>query len=104
MNKYINADNLIEILNAKANMALGTPKEVFFSVANMISKLPPANATVIKHGKWLDMGEEDLSYENVYACSVCNNWFYLSEGTPENNDYNYCPNCGARMDVTENET
>lgn len=29
MSKYINAETLIEMLNAKADMALGTPKAVF---------------------------------------------------------------------------
>jgi hypothetical protein len=40
MIRYIDADALINILNAKADMAMGTPKEVFFSVAKMVELLP----------------------------------------------------------------
>ena len=41
---------------------------------------------------------------NIWACSNCKEE-YCSEtgGTPSQWDYNYCPNCGARMEA-ENDS
>ena len=41
--RYIDADALVSILYAKADMAMGTPKSVFSSVANMVELLPTAD-------------------------------------------------------------
>lgn len=38
-----------------------------------------------------------------YECSVCGEAFTFIEGTPKENLYNYCPNCGARMEVNNDE-
>lgn len=38
----------------------------------------------------------------VWFCSVCKERFVLYDGTPEENAYEYCPHCGARM-VIANE-
>ena len=43
MARFIDADALIRILNAKADMAMGTAKVVFFSVAKMVDYLPAAD-------------------------------------------------------------
>lgn len=48
-----------------------------------------------KKGKWI---EEDDGWDGVFwRCSECNEPFYLVEGTPVDNEYHYCPNCGADM-------
>ena len=45
MAEYIERDVLLSIFNAKADMAVGTPKEVFFSVVKMVNLLPAAKIT-----------------------------------------------------------
>ena len=48
-----------------------------------------------KTGKWI---EHDDGWANVcYECSVCKEPFVLIDGTPADNLYNFCPNCGADM-------
>lgn len=44
-------------------------------------------------GEWI----QDKQYEDVFTCSQCNEPFLLYEGTPKDNYYNFCPNCGADM-------
>lgn len=47
-------------------------------------------------GEW----SAEIGYEGevlYYECSNCKEAFSLLEGTPEENKYNYCPNCGAKM-------
>ena len=46
-------------------------------------------------GKWI---EQDDGWDGVYyECSNCKEAFTLLEGTPSDNLYRYCPNCGAVM-------
>ena len=51
----------------------------------------------VRHGRWIE--REDMYYGwNIWECSVCLEEFCVEEGTPKDNEYNYCPNCGALMD------
>lgn len=47
------------------------------------------------HGEWIDLS--DGWQEGTFRCSSCQMEFVLLEGTPEDNEYNFCPNCGASM-------
>lgn len=42
---------------------------------------------------------EDSFYKDsiVWSCSECKGKIVLHGGTPENENYQYCPHCGARM-------
>ena len=54
----------------------------------------------VRHGRWESF--EDVFMETCYECSECGLAFYLADGgTPKENKYHYCPNCGAKMDEEE---
>ena len=62
----------------------------------------------VRHGHWKTVCNKDTAYIKMYRCSCCKDAFMLDEGEiEENGEYNYCPNCGARMDekgaVTDGE-
>ena len=58
-----------------------------------IESAPAADVAPVVHGRWEFAGGDDD--ENLYGwCSVCNK--HWKEEHIEN--FNYCPNCGARMD------
>ena len=61
----------------------------------IIKDLPAADVAEVVHGRWID-GAEDFTCGNHNAeCSICRR--YVSwDGCDE--DFNYCPNCGAKMD------
>ena len=46
-------------------------------------------------GEWMEI--EDYNGDIHYQCDRCGNEFILIDGTPKENNYNFCPNCGARM-------
>ena len=54
----------------------------------MISAMPTVDAVEVVHGRWIDARE----YCGDYLCSNCDALY----GT---NKFNYCPNCGAKMDM-----
>ena len=55
-----------------------------------LDELPTYDVAEVKHGRWI---EEECPTCYVYRCTVCGEGF----DTP----YNYCPNCGAKMDEVE---
>lgn len=64
-----------------------------------IRGMPAADVAEVVHGRWID-GAEDFTCGNHNAeCSICRccvSW----DGCDE--DFNYCPNCGAKMDGGSN--
>ena len=72
-----------------------------FYYENCISKLIEDAADAInelqaaapKRGEWLDSGSFDELYARAYVCSAC--------GREALGFTNYCPNCGAKMEVSE---
>ena len=122
--EYIERGALVSILYAKSDMAMGTPKAVFASVAKMVELLPAADVVSkgvyeqvqwerdmamqqleehgipfgakadvveVRHGEWKKRGNEK-------KCSVCDFIYYSN-----NDEWTYCPNCGARMDGERKE-
>lgn len=62
--------------------------------AQYIRDLPAVNAVVVRHARWI----KDCDFH--FRCSVCGDRWVISNGNPLNKAYgwNFCPNCGARMD------
>ena len=67
---------------------------------NAIDEMPAADVAPICHGHWITQ-EGWTPDDYYYTCSICNEDFYMTVGTPSDNNYKYCPNCGSRMDKTE---
>jgi DNA-directed RNA polymerase subunit RPC12/RpoP len=53
-------------------------------------------------GHWIeDTNGTYTDNHDTWECSECGHAQILLEGTPKDNDYNYCPNCGAKMEEEE---
>jgi rubrerythrin len=89
--EYIERGALIEIFNCKSDMALGTPKAVFANAAKMVELMPAADVVEVRHGEWKKRGNEK-------KCSVCDFIYYSN-----NDEWTYCPNCGAKMGGGRND-
>lgn len=64
-----------------------------------ISNLPAADVAPVRHGKWVDLREDDMDYE--WKCSSCGETFGMAheDVSPYDVGLNCCPNCGCRMDL-----
>lgn len=59
-----------------------------------IEQIPAADVTPVVHGRWI----EDHDYLKCPECSVMVKWDFTFFDI---GDWNYCPNCGAKMDKEE---
>ena len=64
-----------------------------FDKANQI--IHDALSAEAVQGKWMEI--EDYNGDIHYQCDQCGNEFILIDGTPKDNNYHFCPNCGADM-------
>ena len=64
-------------------------------------KPPTVDAVPVKHGRWIY--KPNVYDDSTYECSECGEPWTLIEGTPQENGMKYCPNCGAKMDLEEEE-
>lgn len=64
-------------------------------IRGMLMDVPSADVAPVRHGRWIE-----LAMKGEFKCSVC------GRGSKSENTFqliptvywNYCPNCGARMD------
>ena len=56
-----------------------------------LAKAPAVDAAPVVHGRWIH------DNNNRYGCSECMAREIMSYRNPKN----YCPNCGAKMDLEE---
>lgn len=94
--RLIDADALKAVFEEKSTEAVCGVK-LCKAIIFRIDEAPTVDAVPVKHGKFI--GTEYDGYADgspVYyewKCSECGYIFEDDEPT-----YNYCPNCGARMD------
>ena len=58
-----------------------------------IKGLPAADVVKVRHAK--DVFKQYNKHHCEFMCSLCGGWIGVIEGG--DCDFNYCPNCGAKM-------
>lgn len=56
-----------------------------------VEEMHTADVAPVVHGRWIE--QEKYTFGVMYDCSICGDRI-LDNG----HSWNYCPNCGARMD------
>lgn len=60
------------------------------SVMEYVEQMPTVDAVAVVHGRWI------YDHWCEFKCSECGEW---SNSKPHKGRENYCPNCGAKMDL-----
>lgn len=97
MAKFIDSEKLVNIFNAKGDMATGTPKAVFYNAAKIVEALPAADVVEVKHGYW-EVNTSRKICEPEAICSVCGRSVVYNVVNDVWEFENFCPHCGAKMD------
>jgi hypothetical protein len=70
----------------------GIPLRDFHQHQKILALYPTVDAVEVVHGYNIDRDTPSL-----FECSVCH-WSCWDTYCGDTEDYNYCPNCGAKMD------
>lgn len=95
MPRYIDANNLELSLMFSKDVYENVSEDGLHSVISIIDSMPTVDVQEVKHGRWLY--KEEIYGDSTWECSVCGEPYILLYGTPSDNLYNYCPNCGSLM-------
>ena len=85
MAKYIEREDAIRVVNGQSSLTMTRS-----SLIDSISKLPAADDAPVVHGRWVPTKAPFMN--ECEDCSVC------GYRTVWGHRYNFCPNCGAKMD------
>ena len=89
---YVSVDKLIEFANNHIDKKIGIYGIVTF---------PRADVEEVRHGRWK---EWNYPNEEHIECSECHAQYYENDLYLGGNEFpKRCPECGAHMDVKENE-
>ena len=95
MAKYINLEELMKFPIRRNHYDKEHGNEHFIygieTVLEYAENLPAADVAPVRHGHWIE--QEKYTFGTMYDCSICDNRI-LDNG----HSWNYCPNCGAKMD------
>lgn len=98
MAKYIDLDKLNEfpIRAGHYDQEHGNEHFIFGieAVLEYAEQLPPADVAPVVHG-WWEYIPQTLNTLSQFRCPFCG-WWSLDPSI--DGAYNYCPNCGAKMD------
>lgn len=98
MAEYIERKRLLRRFNIDDMMNVNGTLISLEDARNTISNFPTADVAPVVHGKWIIPTKIGHRSFNIPHCSVCNG---IPCGVDENT--NYCPNCGAKMDGNDND-
>lgn len=93
--RLIDADTLYDKAEERYKCASAPYRKIYRGFVDDVADAPTVDAAPVVHGRW-----ETHLLPLAWKCSVCgfNNSFRSGRTT----EYlNYCPNCGAKMDLPE---
>lgn len=98
--EYIRLDTTIMGMDGLINEApTGSQARALFCAKDMIydQQRYVSEMKLVNRGRWIAENRDKRGYADCYTCSNCNNYTYMYT-LMKDCEYEYCPNCGARMD------
>lgn len=99
MARYIDAEKLKDSIDSQTDSIFNwdkTTEELYHDLCELVDDEPTADVQEVKHGEWLKPSNSPID-NRQWICSECKGLVETAYHC-EHCYYNYCPNCGARMD------
>ena len=112
---------MARLIDAEALLQMGSAKKIIEVIGNwdelslkaksacvrlgvahkrLILNAPTVDAVPVVHGRWKKHKPDSSGYANGFVCSCCGDTVYTDYSMKEC-VYNYCPNCGAKMNLED---
>lgn len=91
MADYISREAAVKVLTSIGTQVSDSRRRAVAKCINEIELLHAADVEPVRHGRWIE-GRDHLK------CPVCRG---LAKKDFRDGCWNYCPNCGAKMDAKE---
>lgn len=91
MNEYITKEQVIAWFSPYGHTDEPIPFETL--AADLRDCIPDSDVEPVRHGRWNDINSNERNPVTAWVCrcSLC--------GCPQDYKHNFCPHCGARMDL-----
>lgn len=97
--RLIDADALYDKAEERYKSASGPYRKIYRGFVDDVADAPTVDVAPVVHGRWIyDGGNE---YADHYHCDKCGTEIDLCNEVYTEPKPNYCPNCGAKMDLPE---
>lgn len=98
--RYIDPEAFFKVINTLPYKDTSYPDASAYNgaisdVADMLTHFPAADVVEVRHGHWKGINRNKYNDDEA-TCSVCGLTF--SSGYSDPSWWDYCPNCGAKMD------
>ena len=94
--EYIDLEETVITLKRNSQKYFSSFHKGYVQAIEDLADIPAAKVAPVRHGRWIEECEESL-----YSCSACGTEWITIEGTPKENGMDFCPHCGAKMDLKE---
>ena len=94
LRKTVHAGEMKPVIYVVCDTLIDDSSEIL-CVALKDVELMPEDVRPVTKGKW-ESGAQDFQTGYTHTCSVCGGFINMYVGGAED-DYNFCPNCGADM-------
>lgn len=100
MSDYIDRERLKEAFHADLQTLQFLDESTINLILTDIDEAPVADVVSVVHGHWINKTNINRAIvEQRVDCSVCGYIFYTTTAL----SFEYCPNCGAKMDDDSKE-
>lgn len=113
MTDFISREKAIETIQYRVCQGHGNKEHIckrgscaycgIMEIMEDISSIEATGCTSVNHGYWEEVTDYGGWGDTHYRCSVCGEEWYLEDGKPRDNNMNFCPRCGAKMDAEPDE-
>lgn len=90
-------------MNLRASNPFTIGECCYKDALNSVDEAPTIDPETLRPVAHWDMEEDAVGNPIIWTCSNCKESIVMYDGTPMENDYKYCPMCGARIEDATND-